>query len=301
MNIPRDHHFIPAFYLKQWADQSGKLIEYTLKHGKLISKPIGPRKTGYQTDLYTFSELPPEAAQYLEQEFFDYADRTASLALDNHLGTRALPWTDELINAWSRFVVAIDIRHPDTMPELRAKVQQIWNARGVTAQKLYNKIKGPEEPASVDEYLATRDHLIAAKMRVNMIVAALDNDIVLTQVNRMKWAVLDLSASPERLLTSDRPLLYFRLGHPNGEITLPLSPTKLFVAEHDSARIAAFKTEKPCVLVRGCNNFVATRARRFVWSCDQSQERFVRNNMSTKLEPTPLLPFGRYETTREAE
>jgi hypothetical protein len=28
MNAPRDHHFIPAFYLKQWAGPNGKLVEY---------------------------------------------------------------------------------------------------------------------------------------------------------------------------------------------------------------------------------------------------------------------------------
>ena len=28
MNAPRDHHFIPAFYLKQWAGPDGKVIEY---------------------------------------------------------------------------------------------------------------------------------------------------------------------------------------------------------------------------------------------------------------------------------
>jgi hypothetical protein len=293
MNIPRDHHFIPAFYLKQWTDQSGKLIEYTRKHDKLISKPVGPRKTGYETDLYTFSELPPEAAQYLEQKFFEYADRTASLALDNHLGIRALPWTSELISAWSRFVIAINIRHPDAMPELRAKVQQIWNVRGVTAQKLYDKIKKPEEPAIVDEYLAARDPLIAVKMRVNMIVAALDNDIVLTQVNRMKWAVIDLSASPERLLTSDRPLQYYRLGHPDGVASLPISPIKLFVAVNDEAVLVDLRKAKPRDIARRLNKFIASRARRFVWSRDKSQERFIENNMSTRLEPTPLLPFGR--------
>jgi hypothetical protein len=179
------------------------------------------------------------------------------------------------------------------MPELRAKVQQIWNVRGVTAQKLYDKIKNPEEPAIVDEYLAARDPLIAVKMRVNMIVAALDNDIVLTQVNRMKWAVIDLSASPERLLTSDRPLQYYRLGHPDGVASLPISPIKLFVAVNDEAVLVDLRKAKPRDIARRLNKFIASRARRFVWSRDKSQERFIENNMSTRLEPTPLLPFGR--------
>jgi hypothetical protein len=47
MNAPIDHHFMPAFFLAQWADGSGKLVEYTIKHGKVIAKPVGPRATGY--------------------------------------------------------------------------------------------------------------------------------------------------------------------------------------------------------------------------------------------------------------
>jgi hypothetical protein len=41
MSTPRDHHFIPAFLLRQWAGQHGKLIEYTIKHGKLIVQTCG--------------------------------------------------------------------------------------------------------------------------------------------------------------------------------------------------------------------------------------------------------------------
>ena len=52
MNAPRDHHFIPAFYLKHWAGPDGKLIEHSRKSGKLISKPVGPRSTGFERDLY---------------------------------------------------------------------------------------------------------------------------------------------------------------------------------------------------------------------------------------------------------
>ncbi|WP_084801223.1 DUF4238 domain-containing protein [Bradyrhizobium sp. Tv2a-2] len=86
MGAPRDHHFIRAFYLKQWANPSGKLIVYARKGGKVIAKPVGPRATGFERDLYAFPELPPDRAQFMEQIFFNYADQKASEALDVHLG-----------------------------------------------------------------------------------------------------------------------------------------------------------------------------------------------------------------------
>lgn len=43
--------------------------------------PVGPDATGYEFDLYAFPELPAEQAQYVEQKFFDYADRVAAEAL----------------------------------------------------------------------------------------------------------------------------------------------------------------------------------------------------------------------------
>jgi hypothetical protein len=59
MSAPRDHHFIPVFFLKKWAGVNGKVVEYSIKYGKLIAKPVGPRSTGYEFDLYAFNELPP--------------------------------------------------------------------------------------------------------------------------------------------------------------------------------------------------------------------------------------------------
>jgi Protein of unknown function (DUF4238) len=82
MNAPRDHHFIPAFYLKQWANGSGKVVEYSRKGGKLVLKPVGPRSTGFERDLYAFPELPLASAQYMERIFFAYADQKASDALE---------------------------------------------------------------------------------------------------------------------------------------------------------------------------------------------------------------------------
>jgi hypothetical protein len=78
MSAPYDHHFIPAFYLGQWCNpaKGNKLIEYSIKYSKLVAKPVGRKATGFQRHLYTFPELSPDQAQFMEQRFFDY--RTGS-------------------------------------------------------------------------------------------------------------------------------------------------------------------------------------------------------------------------------
>jgi len=37
---PRDHHYIPVFYLKQWTGPNRKVIEYSRKHGNFLSRRL---------------------------------------------------------------------------------------------------------------------------------------------------------------------------------------------------------------------------------------------------------------------
>jgi hypothetical protein len=290
MNAPRDHHFIPAFYLKQWVDGSGKLVEFTWKGGKLIPKRVGPRSTGFERDLYAFPELPAATAQYMEQVFFAYADQKASDALDLHLGLSAQQWTPELLSAWSRFVIGIHLRHPHAMPEIRSATEKIWSASGEDYQARYEAVRKPGDPATFDEYLALRDPLTPIKMQVNLIIKALDNEVVGAHINQMKWATIDVSRASERLLTSDRPVQIFNLKEPNGVLSIPISPTTIFAAANDAATFDKLRAANPNKIVAHVNDFTVTRARRFVWACGSSQEQYVAERMSTKLEPKPLLP-----------
>jgi Protein of unknown function (DUF4238) len=204
MNIPHDHHFIPAFYLKHWAGPNGKLVEYTLRRGKLVSKHVGPRATGFETDLYTFTDLPKDIAQHLETAFFSYADRTASKALDDLLADQTL--IPELVNAWSRFVIGIHLRHPDTKPELRAAAIRFWDLSGHAFQAEYENIRKPHDPPTFDAYLAKRDPFGRYKMQLNLIIKALDNETIGQHINGMTWHVRSLSDADHKLLTSDRPV-----------------------------------------------------------------------------------------------
>ncbi|WP_063695687.1 DUF4238 domain-containing protein [Bradyrhizobium embrapense] len=168
--------FIPAFYLKGWAGPDSKLVEYAQKGGKLIAKPVGPRSTGFERDLYAFPELPPDQAQFMEEVFFAYADQKASDALDIHLGQAGHQWTNELISAWSRFVIGVHLRHPDAIPELRTAAQSIWAGSGNEFHERYEKLRQPGDPATFDDMLAQRDPLTRTKMQANLIIKALDND-----------------------------------------------------------------------------------------------------------------------------
>jgi hypothetical protein len=290
MSIPRDHHLVPAFYLGQWCTATPKLIEYSRKHNKLIVKSVGPNATGFAFDLYAFPELPPEQAQFIEQKFFDYADRKATEAFRLLLASHTGKWDPELRNAWSRFLIALHLRHPHVVPELRAAAQAIWTGTGTSAQKGYEAIRSPHHPATFDEYIEATDPLIPVRARLNLIVKAFDNNIVREHINNMHWSVLDLSASSRALLTSDRAVSLYLLKSAKGSVTLPLSPTKLFIAVNERTVFDDLRRMKQRQVVGGVNTHTVARAREFVWADTRSQEAYIAKHMSTKLDPTPLLP-----------
>ena len=67
--MAQDHHYIPAFYLRRWTDDGGRLYGFCRPHKKLIGKQYAPERIGFETDLYTFPEAGPTGESYLEDQF----------------------------------------------------------------------------------------------------------------------------------------------------------------------------------------------------------------------------------------
>jgi hypothetical protein len=150
MSSPRDHHFIPVFYLKKWTGSDGKLIQYSRPcPGKFAIKKIGPRATGFHTDLYGFPDLPRELADYLEARFLARTDRLAAVVHKKLLDGTAMPWTDETRSAWARFAINFLVRHPHPFAEIRAAAYDSWLQPDSITQIEYEKIKQPTDPATL--------------------------------------------------------------------------------------------------------------------------------------------------------
>jgi hypothetical protein len=297
MSIPRKHHFVPVCYLQQWCSyKDGKLYEFSIKHGKFVTKRVGPRRTGFQESLYSFPELPTEAAQHLESKFLQLVDSDAAVALKQHLKMTAELRPAKLKTAWSRFLISLVMRHPDVMSEFRVATKSLWLKGGGETQRNYEKIRKPEDPETFEEYATLIDPLLEVKVRLNLILSAFDNPRIGNHLNGMKWAVADVTASPYCLMTSDRPLVISNLGDPNGSLFLPIGPRKLFVAANNDKILSEFSKGNPSQVVERVNEIVVARARLYAYARDIWQKDFVKKTMSTKMEATPLFKdLDRYE------
>ena len=125
---------------------------------------------------------------------------------------------------------------------------------------------------------------------MNAIIKAIDNVQIGTHINGMFGSVVDISKGPHRFLTSDRPLQYGFMREPKGFISLPISPTKLFIASNNNEGISNLRRSKPQEVVRQVNIWSIARARRFVIAHNDSQEAFIEGHIGTKMEPSPLFP-----------
>lgn len=290
MSHPRDHHFVPVFYLKQWANQDGKLIEYSRPYArKIVAKPVGPRATGFQTDLYAFQHLPPELALYLEAAFLKRADTEASAALTKLLSGNADPWTPALRSAWSRFVINSIIRHPHPFAEIKAITHDHWLQPDDVTQQEYERLRKPDDPPIFEQWVLLQGNNLADRIRIRFLQTAMDNERLGGRFNNMNWNVLDLSGANFRLLTSDWPL-YREINGDRMLFTLPISPTVLFTATTHPDIFRALRRTRTNDLVRNINMAVVSQARLYVYSRDRTQDQFVMGRMSSRMQEAPFFP-----------
>jgi hypothetical protein len=80
------------------------------------------------------------------------------------------------------------------------------------------------------------------------------------------------------------------LNWPDGFISLPVSPTKLFFAANSVESISKVMQANRQMVVNDVNLFVVSRARKFVFADDDSQASGIKSHIHTAMEPTPLFP-----------
>jgi hypothetical protein len=281
MSIPRKHHYIPVFYLKQWRGADGRLCEYKRVAGKIVTRRTFPDGTGYMKDLYRVDGLPDPVAQAVEQKFMHLVDTGANYALEKLLRGDEAPWDGPMRSAWTRFILSLRFRNPESVAIIKSQMIALWEAVLDNMRLTYDTVGYPGDPPTFEEFLARTEREAPLKAAINLLQEIIDNPRVGPTIFEMKWSRVSLAASTISLLTSDRPLdMPHGLGSGEAYIALPIGPRTLFVADHDGASARRLGGLDPTSIVKNVNMAMVEQARQFVWGLDDGQLRFVQNRMS---------------------
>lgn len=280
MNDPRKHHYIPAFYLRQWAT-NGFLCEMRKIQGKIVVHSKAPDGTGWQKDLYKIEGVAPEIAQHFERVFMHMVDTEAAESMRSFIGGNMdVPVKER--NAWIRFLLSLLFRNPEAVAELRGQVLTLYRESFERLRNNYDELRPPDFPLTLQEFDARTNPSSGDIAASNFLQQIMNSEGIANRIVRMRWGRLSLWKSRHPLLTSDRPLclpMHFQTS--SVAIVLPIAPRVAFMASENDLALQALAHGDHTTMAWQINRQVVSQARQYVWGLNDRALNFVRKYIST--------------------
>jgi hypothetical protein len=287
---PTRHHFAPVFYLKRWTGGDGFLEQFSRPGGAergVRVRRLAPAATGYRDFLYTMPGLPGHLEQQVETKFMQVVDDQAAKILERLEAGEQINWDRSSRSAWTRFILSLQLRTPADIAGINRRVVAEWDVTIPAIQHAYESLRKEGDPETFEEFATSRDPLLLSRVGMRIATRLIDHPRIGERINNMTWEVLDLTGSDLQLLTSDRAVeQVLGLGDPRSLISLPLGPSRLFVATSQKVTLDRLRNHPARDLVRLRNNSTVKLARDFVWAVDRSQQRFIEKHFGAVDTPT---------------
>lgn len=282
MSDPNRHHYIPQFYLRRWANDAGLVSSYSWQGGKLYVGEYSPRSIGAEDGLYALAGVPPETRNAVEREFMGpMIDGPAASALSVLLAEIASPLSIDARMAWVRFLVSLMVRTPIQLETLKADGAAILREQIEARPEEYERVRGAGDPPSLAEFLQARnlEHVID-NFGTTMLPQLVDIPQMNHDIARMDWRVQHYRDGPYGFITSDFPICMLPgLAYPDCIISLPLSPTAVFLAGYDAALIDAVTSQPPERVIDRVNEISAASAQRYVFANSRQYAELIERSL----------------------
>lgn len=287
-NVPKRHHYLPVFYLKQWAGADGKICRFSRPDGRnVIAKRVSPEYTAFVENLYAIAGYPPEQAQQIEEGFLRPIDSGAADALRILISGGEI-YSSRLRSAWSQFLMSLLLRMPEDLEMFKNAYRTNLFGEDDERERRYQEIRGEDSPPTFMGYVRSRPEHEHGWAEMRIFANLLNHHGVGETIANMRWKVLDVSNHKRQLLTSDRPIMLANgIKKPDGYIVLPIAPYRLFLAYSGRVGFDIICSRKPTHLVADCNYTNVGRASKLVFGSSDAQLGFVRSHLNTT--PTPSL------------
>ena len=266
MDEPKDHHFVPQFYLAGWCNSNGKLKVYSRPHNRVVTSELKPRSTGYETGLYTYTNVPDGRQQAIEKQFMRRIDNAAASALRKLLaGSLGTIGSDERSD-FTRFVLSLRARHAGAIALAHKQGREVLLAK--LAEKPEEFLAAQTDPTTsiFPESVEKHQPHVISNFGLLTVPSVIADDEVGKRLWGMAWWTHELSIARADLLTSDRPCVL------EGDalkglciIALPLGPRMALFISNDHTRVQLIRSLHADVVVEMVNRDIITCADRYLY------------------------------------
>ncbi|MGH7114940.1 MAG: DUF4238 domain-containing protein [Stellaceae bacterium] len=287
MSQPKSHHYLPVFYLKRWGGARHRVWRYYRPRDQVVASAVGPDFTGYEDGLYQLDGTADP--QIIETNFFRLVDNNAASSLENMLREGLLALGEDQRRSWVLFLMSMLVRSPHSLTEIRSVINGFLKAN---LEKLhqadYAATRQPDDPESIYDLTMKRTPELAEAYKAAL-PDMIDNEPIGQQIINMRWAMLNLSMAPHTLLTGDRPCMTSRgIADPACILSLPVSPTHLFVAAHDIRLLHRLAAQPARDTARNSNDCIVKLAVQNIYGCTGARLTFVEQRL--RKADDPIVP-----------
>ena len=282
MSDPSKHHFVPIFYLKQWADAADdKLATYYRPHKDVVVKRYAPSAVGYERQLYTLEGYAADTRNAIERDYMGpVVDDHGARALKVLLERDDSKLTPELRNSWTRFLISLMVRTPHMVEKITKDAAAGLRDSLLLNPEEYELVRKEGDPPTLLEWVEQHAPALFGGFGKTLIPELTNNEKIGTAIIQMKWWTVLVTHESLDLLTSDSPLhLTHGLGDEQCLVVLPLSPHVVFFATRHEARVQAIMSRKPQDVIASINESMVKQAQQYVYGRRDQHLRFVQNRL----------------------
>lgn len=282
MNEPRNHHYIPEFYLSRWARADGRVAVFSRPRFKVSVSWRTPEYTGYEPGLYSLVGASPEVAQILEKIFMARViDDEAAKALAFVIDHKGRGMTADHAVRIVHFILSLRARHPAAIDLIRREGERVLLAELESDPSQYEALRGPDDPPDLKTFAMQRFSLKIQNFGLLQLPELITNKDFVLRVSGMHWRMVDCSSAGIDLVTGDRPA-YIKGSLIEGQclVLLPASPTLLLVLATDVHLLNAATRGRPPDVVRRANIACISHAAQRVYATGERHrpaiEKYLR-------------------------
>lgn len=261
---------------------------YYRPHDRVAASEVGPDFTGYEEGLYRLDGTADP--QIIETKFFSaVVDNNAAPVLDRMIREGPVALGEDERRRWTLFLMSMFIRDPHSLVEIRSVINHFFRANLENLhQSDYAASRQPGDPESIYDFAMERTPELAEAYKAAL-PEMIDDDDIGQRIINMRWALLNLSTAPHTLLTGDRPCMTWGgIADPACILSLPASPTHLFVAAHDITLLRRLYAQHARDTVRKSNEYIVKWAVKNVYGCTKTQLTFVEKRL--RKADDPIVP-----------